>query len=124
MPESTAASSPASGLISAQVDPEDAKLVTLARATRARTGAAEGAAVRDSSGRTYAAATVGLKGLRLTALQAAIAAAAASGTDALESAAVVGAGPPADEPALAELGCPLLITADPEGTVTGLRRPE
>ena len=33
---------------------EDAKLVTLARATRARTGAAEGAAVRDSDGRTYA----------------------------------------------------------------------
>ena len=38
---------------------EDAKLVTLARATRARTGAAEGAAVRDLDGRTYAAATVG-----------------------------------------------------------------
>ena len=39
---------------------EDQKLVTLARATRARTGAAEGAAVRDADGRTYAAATVDL----------------------------------------------------------------
>ena len=43
---------------------EDAKLVTLARATRARTGAAEGAAVRDLDGRTYAAATVALPSLQ------------------------------------------------------------
>ena len=42
---------------------EDQKLVTLARATRARTGAAEGAAVRDPDGRTYAAATVDLPSL-------------------------------------------------------------
>ncbi len=39
---------------------EDAKLVTLARSARARVGAAEGAAVRDQDGRTYAAATVAL----------------------------------------------------------------
>ena len=38
--------------------PEDAKLVTLARSARGRTGAAEGAAVRDTDGRTYLAATV------------------------------------------------------------------
>ena len=37
---------------------EDNKLVVLARATRARAGAAEGAALRDLDGRTYAAATV------------------------------------------------------------------
>jgi hypothetical protein len=36
---------------------EDAKLVTLARATRARARADEGAAVRDLDGRTYAAAS-------------------------------------------------------------------
>ena len=48
---------------------EDAKLVTLARATRARVGAAEGAAVRDADGRTYAAATVDLPSLQLSALQ-------------------------------------------------------
>ena len=41
-----------------ELSAEDAKLVTLARATRARTGAAEGAAVRDLDGRTYAGATV------------------------------------------------------------------
>ena len=45
------------------LDPEDAKIVTLARSARARTGAAEGAAVRDTDGRTYAAATVALPSL-------------------------------------------------------------
>ena len=40
------------------LSPEDQKLVTLARATMARTGAPEGAAVRDLDGRTYAAAAV------------------------------------------------------------------
>ncbi|WP_164860707.1 cytidine deaminase [Rhodococcus sp. X156] len=54
-----------------------------------RTGAAEGAAVRDTDGRTYAASTVALPSLSLTALQAAVAAAVASGVDGLEAAAVV-----------------------------------
>jgi hypothetical protein len=45
---------------SADLGAEDAKLVTLARATRSRTRAAEGAAVRDLDGRTYAAASIGL----------------------------------------------------------------
>ena len=71
------------------LDPEDAKLVTLARASRARTDAAEGAAVRDDMGRTYAAATVSLSSLSLTALQAAVAAAVSSGAQRLEAAAVV-----------------------------------
>jgi hypothetical protein len=73
----------------AELDPEDAKLVTLARSSRARTGAPEGAAVRDTDGRTYVAATVSLPSLRLTALQAAVAAAVSSGVTALEAAAVV-----------------------------------
>jgi cytidine deaminase len=73
----------------ADLDPEDAKIVTLARSSRARTGAAEGAAVRDIDGRTYAAASVVLPSLRLTALQAAIAAAVSSGAAGLEAAAVV-----------------------------------
>ena len=47
-------------------DPEDLKLVTLARSARARNGAPEGAAVRDDMGRTYAASTVDLPSLRLT----------------------------------------------------------
>jgi hypothetical protein len=73
----------------AELDPEDQKIVTLARSARARTGADEGAAVRDDDGRTYAACTVRLPSLRLTALQAAVAAAVASGAQGLEAAAVV-----------------------------------
>ena len=73
----------------AEIDPEDTKIVTLARSGRARTGAAEGAAVRDTDGRTYAACTVALPSLKLTALQAAVAAAVASGAEGLEAAAVV-----------------------------------
>lgn len=69
---------------------EDAKLVTLARATRARTGAAEGAAVRDSDGRTYAAATVDLPSLRLSAVQVCVAMAVASGSRAIAAAVVLG----------------------------------
>jgi hypothetical protein len=72
-----------------ELDAEDAKLVTLARSVRARNGAAEGAAVRDEMGRTYAASTVALPSLSLTALQAAVAAAVASGAQRLEMAAVV-----------------------------------
>jgi hypothetical protein len=68
---------------------EDRKLVTLARATRARTGAAEGAAVRDSDGRTYAAATVDLPSLRVSALGVCVAMAVASGSSGLEAAVVL-----------------------------------
>lgn len=71
---------------SAALSAEDAKLVTLARATRARTGAAEGAAVRDADGRTYAAATVALPSLQLSALQVCVAMAVASGSRGLEAA--------------------------------------
>lgn len=100
---------------------EDAKLVTLARAGRARTGAAEGAAVRDTDGRTYAACTVALPSLRLTALQAAVAAAVASGAEGLEAAAVVTASAGVDPDSLAavrDLGpsAPVLV-ADAAGTV-------
>jgi hypothetical protein len=72
-----------------QLSTEDAKLVTLARAARARTGALEGAAVRDGDGRTYAAATVALPSLNLSALQLAVANAVAAGAAVLEAAAVV-----------------------------------
>ena len=72
-----------------ELDPEDAKIVTLARSARARTGAVEGAAVRDADGRTYVGTTVALPSLSLTALQAAVAAAVSSGVEGLEAAAVV-----------------------------------
>lgn len=61
------------------LDPEDQKIITLARSARARNGVAEGAAVRDETGRTYVAGSVELASLRLTAVQAAVAMAVASG---------------------------------------------
>ena len=68
---------------------EDQKLVTLARSSRARVGASEGAAVRDQDGRTYASATVALPSLAVSALQLAVASAVAAGATKLEAAAVV-----------------------------------
>jgi cytidine deaminase len=79
-----------------ELEPEDAKLVTLARAARLRahaphTSATEGAAVRDTDGRTYAAATVENADASLTtsALRAAVAAAVSSGARTFEAAVVV-----------------------------------
>ncbi len=77
--------------VAAGLSGEDAKLVTLARATRARTGAAEGAAVRDLDGRTYAGASVELSALRLSALEVCVAMAIASGSSGLEAAVVLSA---------------------------------
>ena len=71
-------------------DPEDEKLAMLARSAQARTRAAQGAAVRDTDGRTYVAATVALPTLALTALQVAVAMAVSSGALGLEAAVVVG----------------------------------
>ena len=84
-----------------ELQPEDAKLVTLARSARARTGAAEGAAVRDTDGRTYVAASVGLPSLKLSALQAAVAAAVSSGVEGLEAAAIVSEGDAVEQEGLA-----------------------
>ncbi len=70
-------------------DPEDAKLLTLARSTRARTRAAEGACVRDLDGRTYAGASVDLPSLQLSAVALAVAMASSSGAAGLEAVAVV-----------------------------------
>ncbi|WP_439382204.1 cytidine deaminase [Amycolatopsis lexingtonensis] len=71
------------------LEAEDRKLVTLARSSRARVQAAEGAAIRDTDGRTYAAGTVDQPSFKLTALQAAVAAALSSGAEGIEAAAVV-----------------------------------
>jgi hypothetical protein len=73
-----------------ELDPEDAKLVTLARSARARARGAQGAAVRDTDGRTYVAATVTLPSLQLSALQVAVAMAVSSGALGLEAAVVLG----------------------------------
>ncbi|WP_446225165.1 cytidine deaminase [Nocardia sp. IBHARD005] len=73
-----------------ELDAEDNKLLVLARGALGRTGGASGAAVRDTDGRTYAAGEVALTALRLTALQAAVAAAISSGAEGFEAAVVVG----------------------------------
>lgn len=69
--------------------PEDTKIVTLARSVRARTGAAEGACVRDLDGRTYAAASVALRSLDVSAVGVAVAMAVSSAAAGLEAVAVV-----------------------------------
>jgi hypothetical protein len=73
-----------------ELSAEDQKLVTLARSAMARTRAAEGAAVRDLDGRTYAAASVDLPSLRLTALEVCVAMAVSSGARGLEAAVRLG----------------------------------
>ncbi len=73
-----------------EMSPEDQKLVTLARTTRSRTGGPEGAAIRDVDGRTYAAATVRLPSLQISALGVCVAMAVSSGSRGLEAAVVLG----------------------------------
>jgi hypothetical protein len=105
----------------ADLDPEDLKIINLARSARARVGAAEGAAVRDETGRTYAAAAVALPSLQLSALRLAVAMAASSGAVALEAAAVVSeaAEPdPADLAVLRDLGEGITVFhAAPDGVL-------
>ena len=71
-------------------DSEDLKLITLARAAMVRTGGYQGACVRDTDGRAYAAASVHLEHLKLSAISVAVAMAVSSGAPGLEGAAVVG----------------------------------
>lgn len=95
-----------------ELSAEDAKLVTLARASRSRNGAAEGAALRDSDGRTYVATTVALSSLSVSALAAVVAAAVSSGAPGYEAIAVVSdaaALTDADASVVAELGVPVLL---------------
>jgi len=70
---------------------EDAKLVVLARATKARTGAEAGAALRDLDGRTYAAADVNLPSLTVSAIGICIAMAISSGAKGAEAVVLLGA---------------------------------
>lgn len=101
----------------AELDPEDAKIITLARSARARSAARTGAAVRDTTGRTYAAVDVNLPSLKLGALEVAVAMAVSSGAEALEAAAVVSTAAELSEAELApardlKAGQVLLAAAD------------
>jgi hypothetical protein len=104
-----------------ELDPEDQKLITLARSARARTRAAEGAAVRDTDGRTYVATTVTLPSLSLTALQLAVAMAASSGALGLEAAVIVGIAPTSEDAGRAALAAlapdARLLLADADGAL-------
>ena len=107
------------------MDPEDEKLVTLARAAYGRalvsTWRPAGAAVRDDMGRTYAAASVEIDGASVTALQLAVASAVSSGARSFEAAAVVSDDPAPDVEglkALAVFGAvPVILRARPDGTL-------
>lgn len=74
----------------ADLDVDDAKLVTLARGARGRISATTGAALRDETGRTYSSANVDLPSVRLSALVLVVAQAAASGARGIEAAVLVG----------------------------------
>jgi len=87
-----------------ELSAEDQKLVTLARATMARTRASEGAAVRDVEGRTYAAAAVALEHLSLSALEVCVAMAISSGSTGLEAVVRLGGEGEPDLRAVRELG--------------------
>ncbi|MEE6263412.1 cytidine deaminase [Plantactinospora sonchi] len=120
MPESSAAPT---APVAVELSAEDNKLVILARGARARIGAVEGAAVRDQDGRTYAAASVSLPSLTITALQLAVASAVAAGATRLEAGAVVteastldGAGHAAVRDLATD--APIHVAA-PDGTVLG-----
>ena len=82
------------------MDPEDLKLLALARAAQARMHADGAAAVRDLDGRTYSATAVALPSLSLSALQVAVAMALSSGAAGFEAAVVLG---PADAAGLAAI---------------------
>jgi cytidine deaminase len=71
------------------VDAEDKKLFVLAKATRVRADAAEGAALRDLDGRTYAGATVDLPHLQVSAVGVVISMAVASGSRGAEAVVVL-----------------------------------
>ncbi|SDT24386.1 cytidine deaminase [Microlunatus soli] len=74
-------------------DPEDTKIITLARSALARTQASQGACLRDTDGRTYAGAAIDLDHLNLSAVEVVVAMAVSSGAAGVEAVAVSGARP-------------------------------
>ena len=103
----------------APTDPEDVKILTLARSALARTGARQGACVRDTDGRTYAATSVDLPHLRLSGVAVAVAMAVSSGAEGLEAVALSSADDLDDGDLLVVADLPgqgvVLWHADPRG---------
>jgi hypothetical protein len=114
---------PRTGSVDGPTDPEDTKIITLARSALARTGAAQGACVRDTDGRTYAGGAVALPHLTLSAVAVVIAMAVSSSAPGLEAVAVAGAtGPTEDDLAIvADLpGRDVAVWhVDPRGSMLG-----
>src|ERR1700761_7766367 len=106
--------------------PEDEKIINVAPSARARVGSAEGAAVRDETGRTYTAASVALPSLRLSALRLAVAMAVSSGAEKLEAAALVSEAEldPGDLAVVRDLGPDATVFhAGPDGPLRETLRP-
>ena len=103
------------------LSPEDQKLVTLARATMARAAAPEGAAVRDLDGRTYAAASVALEHLTLSALEGCVAMAISSGSRGLEAVVRLGGEGEPDLRAILDFGGAHVVVhlGDARGRIAG-----
>ena len=74
-------------------NPEDQKLLTLASATLKRTGAAQAAALRDNTGRTYVAVNIATPSLTLDACDSVFTVATASGISGIESVVATGSRP-------------------------------
>ncbi|MET1006775.1 MAG: cytidine deaminase [Propionibacteriaceae bacterium] len=105
-------------------NPEDVKIIGLARAARARTNAAQGACVRDTDGRTYAATSVALAHLTLSGIAVAVAMAVSSGAEGLEAVALSSVEGPDDSDLAAVRDLPgegvVVWWTDPAGVVQGL----
>jgi len=106
----------------AELSADDRKLVTLARAARARAGSPAGAAVRDETGRTYAGADVALPSLTLDCVALAVAQAAAAGAEFIDALAIVGPGGAGDTAPAVDMGCHTVIRADAAGALLGVDR--
>lgn len=106
-------------------DPEDVKIITLARSALARTRARQGGCLRDTDGRTYAGTSVELDHLKLSAIQVVVAMAVSSGAQGVEAVALAGSDDPTvdDVRAIGDLaGGPAAVRiwlTDEQGNVRG-----
>jgi hypothetical protein len=102
-------------------DPEDLKIIALARAALVRSNASEAACVRDTDGRTYAGVRVELPHLSLSAISVAVAMAVSSGAAGLEAVALAGNDVPSpdDLAVITDLGGKAVVvwSVDPAGSV-------
>jgi len=80
--------------------PEDLKLVTLAKATMARSNSKSAAALRDNTGRTYVAVPVKSGDFEIDSLLAVLVVAKASGITGIEAIVIAGEVAPASSVAI------------------------